>query len=93
MEKREPVAGIEAGQIVDSMNVPVTKRALIQRLQRALKAEGKSLRIARANRFAVLGRYYIIGPNGVVETNVNLKDLAQRMELLEPWETLIEVES
>lgn len=35
-----------------------------------------------------LGHYYIVGPKGVVDKDVNIEKLARQLGLLDPWETL-----
>jgi hypothetical protein len=37
---------------------------------------------------AFSGAITIIGPKGVAEANVDLKELALRMGVMEPWETV-----
>jgi len=68
------------------MKVPVSERALIQRIRRALKAKGEDLRIARDHQRKMLGRYYLVGKSGVIAKNVNPVRVAEQMKLLEPWE-------
>jgi hypothetical protein len=70
--------------------VGVTEIALFQRLQRELRKKGKYLHVAdskKQKRWG-LGRYYIAGPNGVIDKDVNIEKLARKMKVLEPWETL-----
>ena len=68
------------------MKVPVSERALIQRIRRALQAKGEDLRIARDHQRKMLGKYYVVGKRGVIAKNVNLVRVAEQMKLLEPWE-------
>jgi hypothetical protein len=68
--------------------VGVTETALFQRLQRALRRRGKYLHVADSKKRKRwrLGRYYIAGPNGVIDQDVNIERLAREMKVLEPWE-------
>jgi MFS superfamily sulfate permease-like transporter len=70
--------------------VGVTEIALFERLQRALRRQGKFLNVAdskKQKRWG-LGRYYIAGLNVIVDQDVNIEKLAREMNVLEPWETL-----
>ena len=72
------------------MMVGVTEIALLERLQRALRRRGRFLRVAdskKQKRWG-LGHYYIVGPKGVVDKDVNIEKLARQLGLLDPWETL-----
>jgi hypothetical protein len=57
--------------------------ALFERLQRALRKRGMFLRLAdgRKQKRWGLGRYYIVGPKGVIDKNVNIKQLARDLKL------------
>ena len=69
------------------VKVPISKRALVQRLRRALWAEGKHLRTARAHKRKLFGHYYLVGPKELVE-NVDIEKLARDLGLLKPGESL-----
>jgi hypothetical protein len=69
------------------MKVPVSERALIQRIRRALQAKGEDLRIARDHQVKMLGKYYIVSERGVVAKNVSLVRVAEQLDLLQPWES------
>jgi hypothetical protein len=69
------------------VNVPISKRALIQRLRRALRAEGKHLRTARADKRKLFGHYYLVGRKELIE-NVDIEKLGRDLKVLEPWESL-----
>jgi hypothetical protein len=69
-----------------AVKVPVSQRALVQRIRRALQAKGEDLRISRDHQLKLLGRYYVVGKNGVVAKNVSLVRMAEQLKLLEPWE-------
>jgi hypothetical protein len=68
--------------------VLVSKRAIIQRIQRALKQKGQDLRISRADKCKLLGKFYTVGDRGVVQKKVDLRKLAVELKRLEPWEAL-----
>jgi hypothetical protein len=68
--------------------VGVTEIALFERLQRALRKRGKYLRVAdrkKRKRWG-LGHYYIAGPNGVIDKDIDIEKLAREMKLLGPGE-------
>lgn len=64
--------------------IPVSERALVQRINRALKPEGKAL--IKQNR----GPYHIRDGKRILEWDVSVVKLAREMELLQPWEGLKE---
>jgi hypothetical protein len=70
--------------------VPVTTRALIQRINRKLAAQGQTLRKARGASCAGLGDYYVIDTrrNAVTLKRVGLEALGRELEALHPWESL-----
>ena len=72
------------------MKRPVSKQALIVRLRRALRRQGKELRTARPPKRKLLGKYYVVSSDarGVLDTDVDIESLARSMNLLEPWERL-----
>jgi hypothetical protein len=65
------------------MTVGITEMALFERLQRALRKRGMFLRLAdsRKQKRWGLGRYYIVGPRGVIDKNVDIKELARDLKL------------
>jgi hypothetical protein len=67
--------------------VPISRRALIQRLRRALRADGKHLRTARAGKRKLFGHYYLVGRKELIE-NVDIEKLGRDLNVLEPWESL-----
>jgi hypothetical protein len=74
------------------MEISVTKKAVVRRLQSFLPSKGQYLRIASRGkpRCEGLGRYYLVGANGVVDKDVDIEKLARELGLLDPWETLKE---
>jgi len=74
-----------------NITVPVRPRALFQRVQRALLANGKELRRTRGEpAIRALGALYIASGNGVIDHHVNLETLARKLGVIEPYEHLIE---
>ena len=72
--------------------VPVSVRAVIQRINRRLKGEGQLLKTCREgrNRPAGTGQYYIVSTRcgRLIETNCCLEKLARRENALELWEDI-----
>lgn len=78
------------------MKVPVTERALVQRINRKLKPAGQQLR--RARRVNVggayeedcnLGRYFVIDLySGILSRDVDLESWARDAGALAPYEEL-----
>ena len=71
--------------------VPVTVRALVQRINRALEPAGKKLKAARGARArADLGDYYVsdLRLNVVVTSNVDIGALGRKLGVLEELESI-----
>jgi hypothetical protein len=68
------------------MNVPISKRALLQRLRRVLRVQGKHLRTARAHKRKLFGHYYLVGRKELIE-NVDIEKLARDLNVLKPDES------
>jgi hypothetical protein len=68
----------------------ITETALFRRLQRALRKRGMFLRLAdsRKQKRWGLGRYYVVGPKGVIDKDVDIEKLARK--LLSPGNSLSE---
>ena len=73
-----------AQRLTPGVKVPISERALILRVLRALRAQGRDLRASKG----AARRYFIISSKGVVQRNVDPVALAQEMGLLESWEQL-----
>ena len=72
--------------------VPVTQRALIQRINRALRREDQILRQARGDRARQdLGGFYVIDVrlNAVVSKDVDLEALARDLGALKGYEHVV----
>jgi hypothetical protein len=71
--------------------VPVTARALFQRVNRKLAEKGQRLNKSRSNAArAEVGEYYVIDTSGaaVARHHVNLVELAREVGAIEAWERL-----
>jgi hypothetical protein len=73
--------------------VPVTLRAVIQRINRKLRADEQTLKVTRGARWrGDLGDYYIVNANRnhVVATGVDPVELGRELGVLRPWESVAE---
>ena len=80
------------GRKAAGAKVPVTVRAVTQRINRALRARGETLKAARGVRARQdLGDYYTIqvDRNAVVDTHVDLERLARELGALAPYEQVV----
>ena len=71
--------------------VPITARALIQRINRKLSGQNEQLKAIRGDRWRnELGDYYIIDldHNAVIEKPVDLEKLGTQKDCLAAWEEL-----
>ena len=66
------------------MKIGITERAVVKRLKRPLLIKGQYLRVAdsRKQKRWGFGRYYLLGSKGVVDKDVNIERLAQRLGVL-----------
>jgi hypothetical protein len=70
--------------------VPVSERALTQRLQRKLSAQGLFLKASRGKYSSELGRWYVINERNTVEAkDIDLEQWAREEGALKPWEKLV----
>jgi len=69
--------------------VPVTERALVQRINRKLKQDWKRLCTGR-NESSYLGRYYVVDThrNTVLNFRIELETYARDLGVLQGWEAL-----
>lgn len=76
--------------------VPVTERALVQRINRALAKSGRHgqvMKKCRGQRAQLdLGRFYVldIDRNLVIDTHVDVESLGRQLDVLHEYETLAE---
>ena len=81
--------------VMSEATVPVTERALVQRINRALRRKGQMLRQSRGERARTdLGDYYVIDleRNVLLLSRVNLEELARELGALQPWERVVDGE-
>jgi hypothetical protein len=71
----------------------VTTRALIQRINRALRTDQEALKTSRGERMRqAVGEHYIINysMNAVTHHNVDPETLGRDLKVLNAWETVID---
>jgi hypothetical protein len=76
-----------------SRTVPVSERALIQRINRALAKEGEKLKKSRGVQTGLsIGQYYVLDlqRNFVRHQSVDPEDLGRQLNVLQPYEHLSE---
>jgi hypothetical protein len=67
--------------------VPVSTRALSQRINRALAKDGKKLVKARSAEIEeTLGSWYIVNGQGVDDCQIDLEEYARELGVLKGWE-------
>ena len=74
---------------MEERKVPVSRRAVYARVDRALRRQGETLRTSRSQRSRIdLGDLYVldIEHNCVVAQDVNLEALARELDAISPWE-------
>jgi phosphopantetheinyl transferase len=79
--------------MVQAERVPVSLRALIQRINRKLRPQHQALHTHRGRQGrGYLGDYYVIdfNTNYIVAGHVNVEALGRELEVLQEWEYLIE---
>jgi hypothetical protein len=72
-------------------SVPVSMRALVQRVNRQLAKKGEQLRAARGEGARQdVGDFFIISvaENILVRKEVNLEELGRELGVLQPWESV-----
>jgi hypothetical protein len=67
--------------------VPVNRRALIARVDRALAKQGRELRIARRGG---MSNFLVIHDDAIADNDADLEKLARKIGVLETWERLAE---
>lgn len=71
--------------------IPVTRRALFQRLQRALRRDDLLLKTARTERLRLnVGDYFTVGlfTNAVMDQHVDLEKMGKEYGVLHDYEAL-----
>jgi hypothetical protein len=77
----------------EGTKVPVTTRALIQRINRRLAREDEQLRASRGWRLeSNVGRYYVLDltRNVVTRIHVDIEALGRKLTVLRAWERLMQ---
>lgn len=72
------------------MKVPITEKALYQRINRKLRERGEVLKRARGHVEITLGEYYVVNVkrNFVAQHHVSLDELGRKLGVLAEWESL-----
>lgn len=70
--------------------VPITEKALYQRINRKLRADGEVLKRARGRVETTLGEFYVldIQRNFVAQHHVDLAELGRELGVMAEWESL-----
>jgi hypothetical protein len=67
-------------------NVPVSRRALLGRIDRALGKRGHRLRVSRHGGETT---YFITSKTDVIAFDIGLEETGRKLGCLNPWETLV----
>ena len=77
-------------QSKQSILVPLSRRALLQRIGRTLARDGRRLKKTRApSARERVGDYYITDSGEVVAHHINLEQLGQELGVIETYERLL----
>lgn len=72
--------------------VPISSRALVQRINRKLKADHQQVRATRGTgrMWTTLGDFYVvdIGQHFIASHHVDIEELARDLEVMAAWEEL-----
>jgi hypothetical protein len=79
-KSRRPGPG-RSGPPKPTLQIPVTERALIQRINRALP-KGQKVKIARGKTAQTRGKFYLVKDGAVVVDNVDLERCARELQVL-----------
>lgn len=73
----------------ESRTVPITIRALLQRINRKLAREQRRLKVSRGREeLRHFGQYYVLDGYGVERGRVNVENLGRELGVLKPWQHL-----
>ncbi len=72
-------------------HVPVTTRAVLQRVNRALSAHDRRLCVARGKSTTHVGRFYLLDGDQISDTHVELDGFARDLGVLRVYERVAEV--
>jgi hypothetical protein len=69
--------------------VPVSERALFQRINRTLKKQGEILRKSKRQDWEI-GEFYLLDlqHNVIIGKDLDLEELGRRLDVLKPYEVL-----
>lgn len=78
------------GTKTDNRKVPLTARALLQRINRKLLPDSERIVKTRSRWVSTVGDYFRIdlNKNAVVDHDVNLENLGRELGVLRPYEAL-----
>jgi hypothetical protein len=79
--------------VTQRQKVPITMRALIQRINRKLREHDEVLKAIRGERWrAEYGDYYVLNcaRNYVTEMHVDPEKLGRELKVMQDWEVLAE---
>jgi hypothetical protein len=71
-------------------SVPVSERALLQRINRKLEPKHQRIMKARGRAVSQCGEFYKLDTygNSVRETHISLEKIGRELKVLAPWESL-----
>jgi hypothetical protein len=77
------------------LKVAVSKRALVQRINRKLAHQDKKLKAGTERTWSTTGDYFIVSlvpshGNFIVGMNIDIEELGEELGVLQPWEKLEE---
>jgi hypothetical protein len=73
---------------VRAMRVPVSRRAILQRLRRGFRAKGRDVNVSRVTQRKAVEKFYLIDRECGPGTDADIEALARELGLLRPWERL-----
>jgi hypothetical protein len=79
-------------EILTGRKVPVTERAIVQRLNRRLAHDYESIKTPRGERnLQSLGRFYLLNTyqNWIMKTHIDPESFARDLGVMAPWEVVI----
>jgi hypothetical protein len=72
--------------------VPVSERALIQRINRVLAKQDEVVKTTRGEKAeSELGRHYILNFsfNGIMQKDIDIEACGRELKVLRPWEMMV----
>ncbi len=81
-----------AGKFQKKTKIPVSERAILQRINRALKPKGSVVTATRRGTEAAkkFGRFVLHDESGVERGNIELEKLARDLGAIKEWEVVAE---